>query len=58
MAAEFELGCVGVVTDAKPHAVPFSERYGFAALAGLQEGALHGEPTSMFLPIGSVPVEV
>ena len=48
------LGCIGVVTDAKPDAVGFYERYGFELLEGVREGALHGEPTPMFLAIGTV----
>lgn len=48
------LGCVGVVTDAKPDAVSFYESLGFVALEGVREGALHGEPTPMFLTIGSI----
>jgi GNAT superfamily N-acetyltransferase len=48
------LGCVGVVTDAKPNAIAFYERYGFARLEGVREGALHGEPTPMFLPVGTI----
>ncbi len=47
-------GCVGVVTDAKPDAVAFYERYGFVPLEGVREGALHGEPTPMFLPVGTI----
>lgn len=45
------VGCVGVVTDAKPEAVPFYTGLGFTSLAGVREGALHGEPTPMFLGI-------
>jgi GNAT superfamily N-acetyltransferase len=48
------LGCVGVVTDAKPDAVPFYSRYGFEPLEGVREGALHGGATPLFLPLGSV----
>jgi GNAT superfamily N-acetyltransferase len=48
------LGCVGVVTDAKPGALAFYERYGFVPLEGLREGALHGDPTPMFLAIGTI----
>lgn len=47
-------GCVGVVTDAKPGAVRFYEQLGFIPLAGVQQGALHGEPTPMFLSIRAV----
>lgn len=48
------LGCVGVVTDAKPEAMSFYESLGFMPLAGVREGALHGEPTPMFLSIGLI----
>lgn len=48
------VGCVGVVTDAKPDAVAFYENLGFERLAVIGEGLLHGEPTPMFLPVESV----
>lgn len=48
------IGCVGVVTDAKPGAVAFYENRGFEALAVVGEGLLHGDPTPMFLPLESV----
>lgn len=48
------LGCVGVVTDAKAQSVAFYERYGFTPLEGVREGALHGGPTPMFLPLSAV----
>ena len=48
------LGCSGVVTDAKPEAVTFYTRYGFEPLEGVREGALHGEPTPLFLPMAAV----
>jgi GNAT superfamily N-acetyltransferase len=48
------LGCVGVVTDAKPEALAFYARYGFEPLEGVREGALHGGPTPLFLPLGAV----
>jgi GNAT superfamily N-acetyltransferase len=48
------VGCVGVVTDAKPDAAAFYEGLGFDGLAAVSEGALHGDPTPMFLPIDSV----
>lgn len=44
------LGCVGVLTDAKPEATTFYEKYGFAAL-----GAISGDPVAMFLSIDSIP---
>ena len=48
------VGCVGVVTDAKPDAIPFYETLGFVRLAGIGEGVLHGDSTPMFLFMGSV----
>jgi len=47
------LGCIGVVTDAKPDAVSFYARYGFEPLEGVREGALHGGATPVFLPLGA-----
>ncbi|MCZ7583105.1 MAG: GNAT family N-acetyltransferase [Deltaproteobacteria bacterium] len=49
-----ELGCIGVVTDAKPEAVSFYERYDFVAINGILEGAMHASPIPMFLPIATV----
>ncbi len=48
------LGCIGVVTDAKPEALAFYARYGFEPLEGVREGALHGGATPLFLPLGAV----
>ena len=48
------LGCIGVVTDAKPDAIAFYERYGFTPLEGVREGKLHGDPTPMFLSIATI----
>ena len=48
------VGCVGVVADAKPGAVPFYASLGFAPLEGVREGLLHGEPMPMFLALGTV----
>lgn len=48
------LGCIGVVTDAKPDAIGFYESLGFAPLTGVREGVLHGEPTPMFLSIDTI----
>lgn len=52
-----ELGCVGLVVDAKPGAEAFYERYGFAPIHVL-EGSTEQrpQPTPMFLPLGSVPL--
>jgi GNAT superfamily N-acetyltransferase len=52
------LGCVGVVTDAKPEAVGYYQKLGFVKLDGVREGALASEPSPMFLPIESVAAAV
>jgi len=48
------LGCVGVVTDAKPEAVKFYEGLGFEAIAGVREGMLVSEPQPMFLGMETI----
>ncbi len=48
------LGCVGVVTDAKPDAVTFYQSLGFHALEGVREGLLVSEPLPMFLGIETI----
>ncbi|MBT3220902.1 MAG: GNAT family N-acetyltransferase [Proteobacteria bacterium] len=48
------LGCVGVVTDSKPEAREFYEKLGFIPLHGVREGRVHGDPTPMFLDIGTI----
>ncbi|MCY1017671.1 GNAT family N-acetyltransferase [Pyxidicoccus sp. MSG2] len=54
MADDF--GCVGVVVDAKPDAVPFYEKLGFIDLAPLA-GQLgdRPQPRPMFLELGAIP---
>jgi hypothetical protein len=54
MARRF--GCVGVVVDAVPEAMPFYARLGFFELV-VEAGALLTRPVPrlMFLPIGSIP---
>lgn len=49
-----QLGCVGVVTDAKPDAVTFYESLGFQMLEGVREGLLVSEAVPMFLGIATV----
>jgi GNAT superfamily N-acetyltransferase len=51
-----DVGCVGVVVDAKPDAVAFYTRYGFEAL-GLVSGELGDRPAprAMFLELGAIP---
>lgn len=48
------LGCVGVVTDAKPEAIAFYEGLGFQALEGVREGLLVSEPLPMSLGTGAI----
>jgi GNAT superfamily N-acetyltransferase len=48
------IGCVGVVTDAKPEAVRFYQGLGFVPVEGVREGLLHGEPLPMFLAIDTI----
>ncbi len=48
------LGCVGVVTDAKPDAVMFYVSLGFQPVEGVREGLLVSEPPPMFLSIETV----
>lgn len=53
-----EVGCVGVLVDAKPGAVEFYRGYGFVQLETLTGGALIlPRPVAMFVPLGSVPRE-
>jgi GNAT superfamily N-acetyltransferase len=51
-----EIGCVGVVVDAKPEAQTFYLRYGFESMSAI-EGVLldRPEPAPMFLPISAIP---
>lgn len=51
-----DVGCVGIVVDAKPDAVEFYGKLGFVAI-DLVEGAAgtYPGPTPMFLPLGAVP---
>lgn len=48
------LGCIGVVTDAKPDATAFYEGLGFVPLPGAREGLLVSEPQPMFLAIDTI----
>lgn len=49
-----EVGCIGVLTDAKPEAIEFYGNYGFVALQEVLEGTLHGQPTPMFLAMKDI----
>lgn len=53
VAQRHTVGCVGVVVDAKPAAVSFYARYGFAALAEEPGGVARGL-TPMFLAMPTV----
>src|SRR5882672_7464024 len=47
-----DLGCAGVVVDAKPGAVEFYTKYGFAAFDAIEgQSDARPEPTMMWLPI-------
>jgi GNAT superfamily N-acetyltransferase len=52
-----DVGCVGVVVDAKREAVAFYEKLGFIAL-GVESGHLgdRPEPSPMFLELGAIPI--
>jgi GNAT superfamily N-acetyltransferase len=51
-----DVGCVGVVVDAKEEAVAFYERYGFESFDVVQGGSnARPMPLAMFLPLGSIP---
>jgi GNAT superfamily N-acetyltransferase len=51
-----DLGCVGVVVDAKPEAIAFYEKLGFVTLEP-RAGQLgdRPEPLPMFLELGAIP---
>jgi GNAT superfamily N-acetyltransferase len=51
-----DLGCAGVVVDAKPDAIAFHEKLGFMALEP-RAGQLgdRPEPLPMFLELGAIP---
>lgn len=52
-----DVGCVGVVVDAKEEAIGFYERFGFQLLGDVVEGELgdRPKPTAMFLPLRRIP---
>jgi GNAT superfamily N-acetyltransferase len=58
LAQRDRLGCVGVVTDAKPDAVTFYETLGFQALDGVREGLLVSEPLPMFLGVETIATAI
>lgn len=51
-----EVGCVGILVDAKAESVDFYLPFGFVAV-GASEGVMLAtpRPTMLFLPLGSVP---
>ena len=49
-----EVGCAGLVVDAKPDAVPFYQKYGFVPLT-VHDGELRNAPVAMFLSIHTIP---
>jgi predicted N-acetyltransferase YhbS len=50
-----EVGCAGVVVDAKPRAVGFYARYGFAPFEPLEgRSEARPQPTAMWLPIRAI----
>jgi GNAT superfamily N-acetyltransferase len=58
LAQRDQVGCVGVVTDAKPESVAFYDGLGFSRLEGVREGMLHGDPAPMFLDIATIAAAV
>lgn len=49
------LGCAGVVVDAKPGAITFYQQFGFAPLEVVEGiSPVRPQPTAMFLPIGEI----
>lgn len=51
-----DLGCIGVVVDAKPEAIPFYEKLGFIDLeASAGQLGDRPEPRPMFLELGAIP---
>lgn len=50
-----EVGCAGVVVDAKPDAVGFYTKYGFAPLEPLEgQSDARPQPTAMWLPMSAI----
>lgn len=51
-----EVGCIGVIVDAKAESVAFYERYGFERV-GVVQGGLGNRPppTILFLPLSLIP---
>jgi predicted N-acetyltransferase YhbS len=50
-----ELGCTGVVVDAKPDAVDFYAKYGFRSFEAIEgQSESRPRPTAMWLPIRAI----
>lgn len=50
-----EVGCVGVLVDAKPDAIAFYAKYGFLAVEAVEgQSATRPQPTPMFLSIRAI----
>ncbi len=52
------LGCVGIVTDAKPEAVGYYQDLGFEIIGDVRQGLLHGEPPSLFLAMDTIAATI
>ena len=51
-----EVGCVGVLVDAKVSAVRYYEQFGFEPLQAIQGGlGDRPQPVVMFLELGAIP---
>lgn len=51
-----ELGCVGLLVDAKPDAISFYEQYGFVRVNAVEgEADRRPRPSLLYLPLGAVP---
>jgi hypothetical protein len=50
-----QIGCAGLVVDAKPAAIAFYERYGFIPFEPIEgQSDARPSPTPMWLPIQSI----
>jgi GNAT superfamily N-acetyltransferase len=58
LAQRDQVGCVGVVTDAKPGAVSFYAGLGFVPIVGVREGLVHGDATPMILDVATIAAAV
>ena len=55
MQMAHDLGCAGVVVDAKPGAIAFYQQFGFAPLEVVEGiSPARPQPIAMFLPIGEI----